>query len=68
MFFYFIFLSNILKAELCTMPLNKKYIISTPLIIENPVRSPIVPPIADNMSTNLAALSLVILSNVEASK
>ena len=42
--------------------------ISTPLMIENPVRSPIVPPIADNMSTNFAALSLVIRSNVGVSK
>ena len=42
--------------------------ISTPLIMENPVRSPIAPPIADNMSTNFAALSLVILSNVGVSK
>ena len=48
--------------------LNEKYRISTPLIIENPVRSPMVPPIADNMSTNFAALSLVILSNVGVSK
>ena len=45
-----------------------KYSISTPLMIENPVRSPMVPPIADNISTNLAALSLVILSNVGVSK
>ncbi len=35
---------------------------------ENPVRSPMVPPIADNLSMNLAALSLVILSNDVASK
>ena len=35
---------------------------------ENPVNSPIVPPIADNMSTPLAALSFTILSNVVASK
>ena len=34
-----------------------KYTISTALIIENPVRSPMVPPIADSMSTNFAALS-----------
>ena len=33
-------------------------------MMENPVRSPMVPPIADNMSTNFAALSFVILSNV----
>ena len=45
-----------------------KYRISTALIIENPVRSPIVPPIADIMSTNFAALSLVILSSVGVSK
>ena len=45
-----------------------KYKISTPLIMENPVRSPMVPPIADNMSTNFAALSFVILSNVGVSK
>ena len=48
--------------------LAPKYKISTPLMIEKPVRSPIVPPIADNMSTNFAALSFVILSNVVASK
>ena len=45
-----------------------KYTISAPLMMENPVRSPMVPPIADNMSTNFAALSLVILSNVGESK
>ena len=37
-------------------------------MIENPVRSPMVPPIADNMSTNFADLSLMILSNVGVSK
>ena len=37
-------------------------------MMENPVRSPIVPPIAESMSTNFAALSLVILSNVGVSK
>ena len=37
-------------------------------MMENPVRSPIVPPIADNMSTNFAALSFVILSKVVAKK
>ena len=46
----------------------RKYKISTPLMMENPVRSPMVPPIADNMSTNFAALSLVIMSNVGVSK
>ena len=48
--------------------LNIKYIISIALIRENPVRSPIVPPIADNLSTNFAALSLVTLSKVGVSK
>ena len=45
-----------------------KYTISTVLMMENPVKSPIVPPIADNMSTGFAALSFVILSNVGVSK
>ena len=42
--------------------------ISTALIIENPVRSPIVPPIAEKISTIFAALSMVIMSNVGVSK
>ena len=37
-------------------------------MMENPVRSPMVPPIADNMSTNFAALSLVMLSKLDAYK
>ena len=45
-----------------------KYMISTALIIENPVRRPMVPPIADSISTNFADLSFVILSNVGVSK
>ena len=45
-----------------------KYRISTALIMENPVRSPMVPPMADNMSTNFAALSFLILSNVGVAK
>ena len=44
-----------------------KYAISTPLMIENPVKSPIVPPIAESISTNLAAWSLVTLSKVDVS-
>ena len=32
-----------------------KYKISTPLMIENPLRSPMVLPLADSMSTNFAA-------------
>ena len=51
-----------------TNHLKRKSIISKPLMIENPVRSPMVPPIADSMSTNLADLSFVILSNVGVSK
>ena len=35
-----------------------KYIISIPLMIENPVRSPIVPPIAESISTNLGKTSI----------
>jgi hypothetical protein len=41
-----------------------KYIISTPLMIENPVNSPMVPPIADNLSSKFAFSSFVIRSNV----
>ena len=37
---------------------TRMYNISTPLMMEKPVRSPIVPPIADSMSTYFAALSL----------
>ena len=48
--------------------LTAKYPISIALMIENPVRSPMVPPIADNMSINFAALSMVIVSNVGVSK
>ena len=48
--------------------LQLKYKISAALMIEKPVSNPIVPPIADKMSTNFAALSLVILSNVGVSK
>ena len=45
-----------------------KYRISTPLMIENQVSNPIVPPIAESISTNLADLSFVILMNVGVSK
>ena len=48
--------------------LKEKYKISTALMIEKPVRSPIVPPIAESMSTNFAALAFVTLSNVGVSK
>ena len=50
------------------MNIPAKYKISTPLMMENPVRSPIVPPIAESMSANFAARSIVILSNVGVSK
>ena len=53
--------------RLLTLVINTvhvKYRISMPLMTEKPVGSPIVPPIADNMSTNFAALSLVITSIV----
>ena len=39
-----------------------------PLMIENPVNRPMVPPIAASMSVNLAELSFVILSKGSASK
>ena len=44
--------------------LTAKYKISTPLIIEKPGKSPIVLPMAESISTNLAAWSLVTLSKV----
>ena len=56
-------LQNIVKINL-----KIKYKISTPLMIENPVSSPIVPPMAESLSTNFADVSLVILSNVGVSK
>ena len=40
-----------------------KYTISTAVMMENPVRSPIVPPISESMFTNVVALSLVTLVN-----
>ena len=63
--FYFLLIFLLMKWK---MNFTAKYIISAALIIENPVRSPMVPPIADNMSTNFAALSLVILLKVGVSK
>ena len=56
-----------LKQYLNTI-FKAKYPISTPLLIENPVSSPIVPPIAERISTNLADLSLIILSKTGESK
>ena len=46
-----------LAANIFLRILAMKYIISTPLMREKPVRSPMVPPIADSWSTNLAAWS-----------
>ena len=67
---YLKLLNYSLFAMVISLKMNfpEKYRISTPLMMENPVRSPMVPPIADNMSTNFAALSLVILSNVGVSE
>ena len=48
---------NYLAANIFLRILAMKYIISTALMREKPVRSPIVPPIADSWSTNLAARS-----------
>ena len=41
-----------------------KYIISIPLMSENPVSKPMVPPITDSLVSKLALTSLVIRSNV----
>ena len=38
--------------------------VSMPLTIENPQKSPMVPPTADSFVSNFAAVSLVIISNV----
>ena len=66
--FHFVFSIFPQSLLLVQMVLIMKKRISTPLMMENPVSSPMVPPIADNMSTNFAALSLMILSNVGVSK
>ena len=65
---HYIFVLFLLFWKMFHPILVTKYAISTALIIENPVRSPMVPPIADNMSVNFAALSLVIVLNVGVSK
>ena len=67
-FNYFSFNSALIFEKYPIRIFTAKYIISTPLIIENPVKSPIVPPIAESWSTNVAPLSLVTLSNVGVSK
>ena len=64
---YYMLLQIFLLVIFVTI-LIAKYPISIALMIENPVRSPMVPPIADNMSINFAALSMVIVSNVGVSK
>ena len=48
--------------------LSAKYTISRRLIIEKPVKSPIVPPTVARMLVNLAASSMVTRSNVGVSK
>ena len=53
-------LSQNLMTQL-TKNLIPKKIISTQLMIEQPVRSPIVPPIADNLSSNVVDLYFVSL-------
>ena len=45
-----------------------KYTISSPLMIEKPVRRPMVPPTPASMSVNLTRLSLVIMSKMMVSK
>ena len=60
--------SSYFPRVIFTTIFSAKYRISTRLIIEKPVRRPIVPPTAARMLTNLAASSLVILSNVGVSK
>ena len=60
---YFLYFPMELK-----MILKPKYNISTALTIENPVKSPMNPPIAERISSGFAALSFVILSNVGVSK
>ena len=50
------------------MLLKMKYRISMALITENPVKSPMVPPIAEIQSTNFILLSFLILSKVGVSK
>ena len=48
--------------------LKRKKMISTPLMMENPVRSPMVPPIRLSWASVLIFLSLSILSKVAVSK
>ena len=50
------------------MILDMKYNISTPLMMENPVKRPIVPPTTATMSDSLILLSFLITSNVGVSK
>ena len=48
--------------------LRRKKMISTPLMMENPVRSPMVSPIRLNWASALIFLSLSMLSKVAVSK
>ena len=62
------FCSFLFFAKKFKVIFTAKKSISIALMRENPVRRPIVPPIAENMSNGFAALSLVILSKVGVSK
>ena len=48
--------------------LTRKKMISMPLMMENPVRSPMVPPTRPSWASNLTAWSRSILSKVAVSK
>ena len=48
--------------------LTAKYTISTPLMMENPVSSPMVPPTVDNFVSKFAFSSFVIRSKVGVAK
>ena len=58
---------GLFRTKLQTI-LRVKQTISTALMMENPVSNPIVPPMEDILSSGLATVSWVILSNVGVSK
>ena len=55
--YYFFYLLTFFLLTMFIIILTMKKTISTPLMREKPVRRPMVPPIADNLSENLAARS-----------
>ena len=57
------FCSQHLLANLMII-LHAKYMISIPLMMENPVRRPMVPPIVDSLVSKFAFSSFTILSKV----